>query len=66
MVTIEALACGKPIAGNAVGVLPKLVEEKQPGAYLLPKLINEDIFRFLIIVLRIQTNSVLKKFTNKP
>ncbi|MBB4800945.1 glycosyltransferase involved in cell wall biosynthesis [Flavobacterium nitrogenifigens] len=46
MVTIEALACGKPIAGNAVGVLPKLVEEKQPGAYLLPKLINEDIFRF--------------------
>ncbi|PBJ12816.1 glycosyltransferase family 4 protein [Flavobacterium sp. ACN6] len=46
MVTIEALACGRPIAGNAVGILPKLAAEKQPGAYLLPKRIDETIFDF--------------------
>lgn len=46
MVTIEALACGKPITGNAVGVLPKLVKEKHPGCYLLPKKIDETIFNF--------------------
>jgi len=46
MVTIEALACGRPIAGNAVGVLPKLAAEKHPGAYLLPKIIDENIFNF--------------------
>ncbi|MEN2486562.1 glycosyltransferase family 4 protein [Flavobacterium sp. B11] len=46
MVTIEALACGRPIAGNAVGILPKLVKNKQPGAYLLPKEIDENIFQF--------------------
>ncbi|QLC66927.1 glycosyltransferase family 4 protein [Flavobacterium sp. LPB0248] len=47
MVTIEALACGRPIAGSAVGILPKLVKDKQPGAYLLPKQIDENIFQFL-------------------
>lgn len=46
MVTIEALACGRPIAGNAVGILPKLAAEKHPGAYLLPKNIDETIFAF--------------------
>ncbi|KAF2515521.1 glycosyltransferase family 4 protein [Flavobacterium zhairuonense] len=46
MVTIEALACGRPIAGNAVGVLPKLVAGNQPGCYLLPKKIDETIFNF--------------------
>ncbi len=46
MVTIEALACGRPIAGNAVGILPKLVKEKHPGCYLLPQKIDESIFNF--------------------
>lgn len=46
MVTIESLACGRPIAGNPVGVLPQLIEDKHPGAYLLPKIIDENIFRF--------------------
>ncbi|WP_348798190.1 glycosyltransferase family 4 protein [Flavobacterium adhaerens] len=46
MVTIESLACGRSIAGTAVGILPKLVAEKQPGAYLLPKIIEESIFDF--------------------
>jgi glycosyltransferase involved in cell wall biosynthesis len=46
MVTIEALSCGRLIAGNPVGVLPKLIEEKQPGCYLLPKKIDETIFNF--------------------
>lgn len=46
MVTIEALACGRPIAGNAVGVLTQLVHSKQPGTYLLPKQIEENIFQF--------------------
>ncbi|MXO07344.1 glycosyltransferase family 4 protein [Flavobacterium sp. HBTb2-11-1] len=46
MVTIEALASGRPIAGNPVGVLPKLAKDKQPGAYLLPKQIEENIFQY--------------------
>lgn len=37
MVTIEALSCGRPIAGNAVGILPELLQKKHPGVYLLPK-----------------------------
>lgn len=47
LVTVEALACGRPIAGNAVGVLPSLVEGNFPGAYLLPQNQTEDVLGFL-------------------
>lgn len=47
LVIIEALVCGRPIAGNAVGILPSLVGKKYPGAYLLPQNQTEDVLEFL-------------------
>nr|WP_315150103.1 glycosyltransferase family 4 protein [uncultured Flavobacterium sp.] len=46
MVTIEALSCGRPIAGTAVGVLPELVKENVVGVYILPAEVDDKLLDF--------------------
>lgn len=45
MVTVEALACGVPVIGTPVGIIPELSKRKFPGVYVLNPFDDEKILK---------------------